>query len=346
MKTNILSLTIGMFAIGALLFSSCQKEQELATPNGQKITITETGTSCTPIYAGQNILVGEVCLEDVDTNNDDVNDAIRVTYNVTSPWLLYEIHFDAGGATSCIPMTKKGNLIPGQFDFKFSNLGGVSTFTFDVPFNSTCLDYTCGQNSVLHAAAHCVVGQSGTSATETGWGNGSNVPGNSWGSVFSFSIDCDENNDVPDGCETAFAYGNSSATCFLSIDDPCDNPNNAFSRWGWTNGPYAEGIYTMPIYAAAGQCDLSKGTNVGTLTVDYSGGNVTVSYEINAPYNLDEVHVYVGNSLLAGPSCEWTVAPGQYPVVDEDASGNSYSTTFTGISGSIYVVAHSVVCGF
>ena len=245
MKTKLILIAVCLISLVAVVLSGCKKDESDDLGATQRITITETGTSCTPIYAGQNILVGEVCLEDVDTNGDNVKDAIRVTYNVTSPWLLYEIHFDVGGNTTCIAMNKKGNLVPGQFDYNFSGLGGVSTYTFDVPFNNSCLNYTCGQNRVLYAAGHCVVSQNGGTATETGWGNGSYVPGNSWGSIFSFSIDCDDNTETPDNCETAFAYGNASATCFLSIDDPCDNPDNAFNRWGWTNGPYAQGTYTM-----------------------------------------------------------------------------------------------------
>ncbi|MFN5325523.1 MAG: hypothetical protein ACK5C5_11435 [Bacteroidota bacterium] len=343
MKKQLLFGALSIIMLGALI-TSCEKKEE-STPSVERITITETGTGCTPIYAGQNTLAGDVCLQDIDTNNDGTPDVIRVTYSTTGSWRLYEIQFAVGNATSCIPMTRKGNLIPGQFPHKFTNLGGVATYTFDVPFNAACLNYTCGNANVIYGAAHCVVGIPG-GATETGWGNGSYVPGNSWGSIFSFTIDCDDEEPPPANCETAFAYGNASATCFLNIDDPCDSPNNAFNRWGWSNGPYAPGTYTMPLYAGAGQCNLSNGTNVGTVTVNYSGSTVTVSYSLTGAFNLDEAHVYVGNNVLPGPTCDWTVAPGQYPVVAENLSGTSYSTTFNNVSGSIYIVAHAVVCGF
>ncbi|MFM7768837.1 MAG: hypothetical protein ACKO9S_13385, partial [Bacteroidota bacterium] len=101
-----------------------------------------------------------------------------------------------------------------------------------------------------------------------------------------------------------------------------------------------------PLYAGAGQCKLSNGTMVGNVLVNYSGSTVTVSYSLNAPYTLDEAHVYVGNSLLPGPACDWTVAPGQYPVVANNLSGSTYTTTFNNVSGNVYVVAHAVVCGF
>ncbi|MFM7902622.1 MAG: hypothetical protein ACKPAD_11630, partial [Bacteroidota bacterium] len=188
MKKQFLFGALSIVMLGALV-TSCEQQDEVI-PSAERITITETGTGCTPIYAGQNTLAGEVCLDDVDTNGDGTPDKIRVTYTTSGTWRLYEIQFAVGNSTSCIPMTRKGNLIPGQFPYKFTNLGGVSTYSFDVPFNAACLNYSCGSPSVIYGAAHCVVGIPG-GATQTGWGNGSYVPGNSWGSIFSFTIECD-----------------------------------------------------------------------------------------------------------------------------------------------------------
>jgi hypothetical protein len=133
--------------------------------------------------------------------------------------------------------------------------------------------------------------------------------------------------------ETAFAFGGDNATCFL---------NMGFSRWGWSNGAVSEGTYEWPIYAAAGQCDLAKGTHVGTLHVNYSAGAATVSYEIFSGYSLEETHLYVGSTALPiAKNGKSTVAPGQYPNV-----GTASSYTVTGLSGNVYVVAHAVVGGF
>ena len=132
--------------------------------------------------------------------------------------------------------------------------------------------------------------------------------------------------------ETAFAFGGDYATCFL---------NMGFSRWGWSNGAIAEGTYEWPIYAGAGQCDLTKGTHVGTLHVNYSAGTATVSYEIFSGYSLEETHLYVGTASLPTKNGNSTVAPGQYPNI-----GTASSYTVTGLSGNVYVVAHAVVGGF
>ena len=142
-------------------------------------------------------------------------------------------------------------------------------------------------------------------------------------------------------CETAFAYGDSYATCFIDI------PNLQGNRWGWTNGTLIKDVsYSFDIYAAAGQCDLSKGTLVGTLEVDYHGGSAVVTYNMLAGFTMYGVHIYVGDEVLPRKNGEYTTAPGQYPVVVDDLVGETtFSHTFSGLSGEIYVVAHAVVCG-
>jgi len=118
--------------------------------------------------------------------------------------------------------------------------------------------------------------------------------------------------------ETAFAKGN-GAHCFI--------PD--FSRWGWTN-PIAPGTHTMELWAAAGQCDTSKGTLVGSVTVHYNGG-FDVIYNVDPPYLLEETHVYAGGTkypmIRQGKNLVPTVAPGQYYIA------SPYN----------YVIAHAVV---
>jgi len=106
---------------------------------------------------------------------------------------------------------------------------------------------------------------------------------------------------------------------------------------------------TFDIYAAAGQCDLTAGTLVGTLLVDYSpvAGYAWVTFYMNPPYTMDENHLYVGNEILPrDANGEYTVAPGQYPYIHEDLDGATTDTYMIWVSGNIYVVAHAVVCGF
>lgn len=143
------------------------------------------------------------------------------------------------------------------------------------------------------------------------------------------------------GCETAYAYGNGLANCFLSI------PGVTSNNWGWSNGPIVAGpgTYSWPIYAGAGQCDITKGTLVGTLNVVYNGSSATITFNMGGNVHLSTTHLYVGNDILAKKNNKWTTAPGQFPYKHETLNGaNSDSFTINGLSGSIYIAAHSGVC--
>lgn len=146
-----------------------------------------------------------------------------------------------------------------------------------------------------------------------------------------------------ENCETAFGKLSGMATCFRNIDENGDGRRD-FSRWGWTNGPLTTGTYTLDLYAGAGQCDVSKGTLVGEVVVTYSGSTVTVTYDVLPGVELNDVHVYVGSAILPTNNGKFTVAPGQYPQGADAGGADTYTFTFTNVSGPIFVVAHAEVC--
>ncbi|WP_169744660.1 T9SS type A sorting domain-containing protein [Siansivirga zeaxanthinifaciens] len=156
------------------------------------------------------------------------------------------------------------------------------------------------------------------------------------GNMASETVTVTREIDKYDYCETAFARDTETSSCFI--------PD--FKRWGWTNA-YEEGAYAeLPLYAGAAQCDYeNKGALVGSVTVDYSNGSVTVTYNINEGYSMSEAHVYVGCDEYPSKNGKPTVAPGQYTF---NANGLDYSkgisVTFTNVSGPIYVIAHAVTC--
>lgn len=153
--------------------------------------------------------------------------------------------------------------------------------------------------------------------------------------------------------ETAWAYGGPYA------NPNWDYVNNRF--WGWTNGPLSEGSYEFDIYAGAGLNDISKGTLVGVLYVDFYGDCVTVKYEMGevpefGQVYLGEVHLWVGLDVLPGvtrgKTTVYTNAPGQFPegdyfMFDPDnpmAGETEWEITLCGFDGEeIYVAAHAVV---
>ncbi len=139
----------------------------------------------------------------------------------------------------------------------------------------------------------------------------------------------------PPEAETAFAYGGDYATCFLSM---------GFRSWGWTNGPLGPGSYKFEIWAGAAQCDLSKGTLVGNLTIDYDGSTATVTYTMDAGWKMTNTQLYVGSDPLPiDKKGDYTVAPGQYPYQHTGIDATSDTYTEVGLSGDIYVVAHADV---
>ena len=140
---------------------------------------------------------------------------------------------------------------------------------------------------------------------------------------------------VPVG-ETAFAYGGDYATCFRSM---------GFKNWGWTNGLLGPGHYEFDIWAGAAKCDLSKGTLVGTLTIDYDGMTAIVEYTMDPGWTMGFAQLYVdGEPLPRDSKGDYTVAPGQYPYIHY-VDGPTHTFTVPGLSGDIYVVAHADVFG-
>ncbi|WP_256622174.1 hypothetical protein [Methanolobus chelungpuianus] len=174
-----------------------------------------------------------------------------------------------------------------------------ATFTYDKFF--AWANYTCGDHSFNNTATIVETNQSADATLKV-------------------NVQCYD-------YETAFAkLDNEKAICFL---------DEGFDRWGWTNN-ITPGNYTMELWAAAGQCDTSKGTLVGNVTVIYTPGSVNVTYNVTPGYLLEETHVYAGTSMFpqvkVGKKTVDTIAPGQY-----------YISIPSGYDGELYVIAHAVV---
>lgn len=292
------------------------------------------------LFAGQTIDAGTV------TVTNDVNN-LYVTFTATAPWLLSETHLHVADSLAGIPQTKNGNPKIGNFAYQTQHAPAVNTYTYTIAKSALSLD----ANQSVVIAAHAVVVQldeaGNVIANETGWGDGEQFnPKGSWAMYFHYTWQNCIDEPVESKTETAFAFGGDWAQCFDQFD--------VSNRWGWSNGPLSEGSYTFEIYAGAGKCELSKGTKVGTLTVVYSAGTATITYQMagtnsasGLPYTLTETHLYVGSEPLARDvNGEYTVAPGQYPYINLEMNASSRTYTISGLSGDIYIVAHATVAGF
>ncbi|MGI0118251.1 hypothetical protein [Zooshikella sp. RANM57] len=334
---------LSLLNFSLLAHSTCVKTSDLS------------GTETFTLYAGQNIDAGTVSV----TVNDD---NLVVTYNTTGGWELVEGHLWVGRSLADMPQTRKGNPIPGNFPYNSGDITGQTTYTFTIPLST--LEYVCPEDDqVFKMAAHAALRKddgSGGYETQTGWSDGNPIvdQGN-WAtySEFTLTCTCDQTGGTGDKCETSFAWnpsdtdpqdGLAPSVCFLTIDED-GNGTADFNRWGWSNGTLDVGIHTFQLWAAAGQCDLSKGTQIGSVIVMYDGSTATVTYTTNSPYSLAETHAYVGSEILPrNVQGQFTVAPGQYPQVHDPLANGTVSDTFifTGLSGSVYGVFHATTCGF
>ena len=159
---------------------------------------------------------------------------------------------------------------------------------------------------------------------------------NNSGAIDDITFRCE--NEIS-GCETIFAKAD-DGMCFNDTDPK-------FERWGWTNMISEGDSGSMELWGGAGKCDTGKGTLVGYLHYDYTGGGLTAEYDMMDGFYMKETHFYAGSAMYPeGENGKPTVAPGQYPDKNDKldyTSSDSY--TVKGLSGDIYLIAHGKVCG-
>lgn len=309
-----------------------------------------SGIQVKTLYAGQSINTGTVS---VSVNGDNLD----VVYETTNAWELMEAHLWIGSDLADMPQTRKGNPVIGNFPSHSGDISGQTSYTFSISLADIGFvqngDGSC-EVQTFFAAAHAALRKAngdGTYQTETGWANGERIveKGN-WATYFSFDLTCNCDNGNGGGagsCETSFAYNDINGTCFIGADFDNDGQDDGFNRWGWSIGSLSEGDYTYYIYAAAGQCDITKGALVAQVTINYNAGTayIQINTDTDQGYTMDETHLYIGSEPLARDiNGDFTVAPGQYPYIHYLSNSTSDSFTIEGLSGEIYIVLHAVTC--
>jgi hypothetical protein len=350
-------------ALVTLALAGCADDEANSSPLDPEfkliVNVANTdGAYCTNLMAGQYTDAGDICVAVEDAN-------VLITYTTVDGWKLTETQLFVGSTQAEMPQTRQGNPKVGNFPYKSGNLNGVTTYTFTIPLDSWLAMWgvnpsmTACEAHNLFVAAHAAVRKdtgSGTYQTETGWGAGyALVDRGNWATGFQIEIGCGGEEPEPEGkYETAFAYGGSVGVCFIDADFDKNGSDDGFQRWGWSNGPLAEGDYTFQVWAGAGRCNRNNGTLVGSLSVSYHSGTATVRYDMTgtsfmgSKFNMLATHLYVGGEPLARDvNGEFTVAPGQYPLVNEYlVPTTSAPLTIGGLTGTIYVVAHAEVGPF
>ena len=122
---------------------------------------TATDLLYAKLIAGQTEYVGHVIIWNDSTN-------LHVTLQAKFGHLGYclkETHLHVATSLKDIPQTKKGNPIPGRFDYKDDDLGCIHEWEYIIPLG----DWEPG--TLLFLAAHAVVGNRfDPDWEETGWG--------------------------------------------------------------------------------------------------------------------------------------------------------------------------------
>lgn len=160
---------LALLVSAAVFFSACNKTDEMVPgKSGTTATIQkdlknglvycgdpENFPVTVPLMAGKTIKAGYV-----EFGNDLTN--MYLTYHATDGWLLSEVHLFVGDF-GAIPMTKKGNVIPGQFPyFKYFNPGATS-YTFVIPLEEL------GECSTLAFHAAVTKQKGDVTIKETAW---------------------------------------------------------------------------------------------------------------------------------------------------------------------------------
>ncbi|OFX58675.1 MAG: hypothetical protein A2046_10135 [Bacteroidetes bacterium GWA2_30_7] len=318
------------------IMSSCKKDfmddslsmkTKIQNPviNNQKSAYVQGATSFL-LYAGQTTVVGIV---EISVTNDN----LLITYNMSNGNLLDDASLFIGESLSLMPQTPNGAPKIGLFPYKSGSLNGVSSFTFTIPLSVLGGEpYICDKTFyiVAHASVR-ILNLDGSFSSNGAWAGTDRITQQgSWATYFTFVFACQEDIIAEKTCETAFAFGQNTFIDFDLTD----------SRWGWVYTISDTGFYETPLYAGAGRNDISKGTLVGTLEMNFDGTTLTVSYNMLSGFEMDETQLFASSSLPT------TIAPGQFGNMHDlfEASSDEYILQVSG--DNIYIIAHAEVCSY
>lgn len=118
-------------------------------------------------------------------------------------------------------------------------------------------------------------------------------------------------------------------------------PGLTSNKWGWFLGPITSGYsVTHKIYAGAGQCDLTKGTCTGKLTVEYYGNKILITVLAPKTGYYSVAHYWVGTTQLPKKNGAFTDAPGSFNKTKYPSSPTFGTYTTPPVSGPMYVAVH------
>jgi hypothetical protein len=331
-RRNFLRLALGTGAgavIGGGLLAACgggDPEPQAADGRAQPLNLT---TTCVPqtyshIQSGGSAIVGTMTVSNTSTSLD-------LSFAAPDGCTLTNVFVWVGSDPSNVP-NDSGALRVAEFPHQIVTSSPTASLSIPLSDISKPVD-PCTQPLVIFAKVI-------TSSCGFGWATGSTAYlGNPYVTYQLCGIpDC---GTVLQGCETAFAYGT-----HVFASDAKANPAPSLpslrltrNRWGWAIRRTSTGTTTHNVYAGAGLNDISKGTLVGTVSINWSGTTAVVTYNLATGVVMTEAHLYAGSTPPT------TIAPGQYGNNASFTTPVSSHTFTVPLAGSVaWFIVHAVVC--
>lgn len=176
-----MKLKITLVAAMCFALISCSVDNDAFLNTDQSDLVIEIGGGTSPdpdptsqyttdLMAGQNMLSGIV-------NVTADNGVVEVTYSADAEWEIEETHLYIGDLAG-LPTNGGGNPKIGHFPYKDTHPAGTTDVTYVGP--------AIEAGDCVYIAAHAVVHNLVTGDTETAWGAGVPIGGNSWAMMFEF----------------------------------------------------------------------------------------------------------------------------------------------------------------
>jgi len=148
----VLTLILGLVLTGCFLSNVGQVPTNEQSGITYLTRATEGAPLVTTLFADQDIDVGTVSVWNNDEN-------LYVTYNTIGGWEIVETHLHVALDKEEIPHTKKGNPIPGQFDYSMCHVPWVTEYTYSVSlgdWESCDKLYIAAHAKVVHITQGCI----------------------------------------------------------------------------------------------------------------------------------------------------------------------------------------------
>lgn len=342
------SILIVWFFI-ATIFVACKKDLLLDPADGSSVmsesdasTIglmdsTNTnmcGMSSYTLWAGQTINAGTLVI---------ANDQTNLYVNYTTTGTFQTLHLWVGTDLSLLPMISQGTPIPGHFPYVY-DASGLTSYMFTIPLATIPFYNACG--NTIYVVAHAEVMINGGHETAFG-GDLTDNNTNRWFYYAAFKTGCCTEPPPPVSIEklgTAFAKGD-----WVFTTDKKSNPENLPSlkltnnRWEWAINMMSPSSKSYDLWVGAGLNYTSKGKLVGSVTVNYTGSQVIVTFNMFNGYTIEESHIYANDMKPT------MLAPGRYgntfyfhPTI------STFTTTIDVMDSNmdgIWLIIHAIVWG-